>query len=362
MMTQKEMIESTAQFIDRNESTEERFNQQALQLFRYHYQYNIPYRTFCSQKGKTPRTVKTWRDIPPVPINAFKDVTLSCCDPEQAEAIYMTSGTTQGIRGKHYHPTLDIFDKSMIKNFQERFMGNTDKIRMGILFPTEQEMPNSSLARYLKLAKERFGTEDSRYFIQNHELDMEGLQKELRNAEATGEPYALLGASYSFVHLLEELERGNQTFTLPKGSKVLDTGGFKKQSKELELDEFYQLLSTYLGVDRAACINMYGMTELSTQLYDNGNQSVPAIKSGPNWIKTRVVNPLTGEEVTKGERGVIVHCDLANVNSVSTILTEDVGVFVAGGFLLLGRVEGTEAKGCSLAMAEFLKASKGLEK
>jgi len=153
-----------------------------------------------------------------------------------------------------------------------------------------------------------------------------------------------------------------KTFSLPKGSKILDTGGFKNQSKELELDEFYQLLSSFLGVDRVDCINMYGITELSTQFYDNGNTIVPSVKSGPRWIRTRVINPLTGEEVPKGERGVLVHCDLANFNSVTTILTEDVGIEVDHGFLLLGRVEGTQAKGCSVAVEEFLKATKEIPK
>jgi hypothetical protein len=54
-----------------------------------------------------------------------------------------------------------------------------------------------------------------------------------------------------------------------------------------------------------------------------------------------------------------VHCDLANFNSVTTILTEDVGVEVDGGFLLLGRAEGAQAKGCSLAVEEFLQAARG---
>jgi hypothetical protein len=32
------------------------------------------------------------------------------------------------------------------------------------------------------------------------------------------------------------------------------------------------------------------------------------------------------------------------------------GVAVEGGFLLLGRAQGTQARGCSLAVAEFLGA------
>ncbi|MED3716399.1 long-chain fatty acid--CoA ligase [Geobacillus thermodenitrificans] len=358
-VTQQEIIESLLQFINQETSTEEEFNEHALMLFAYQYENNLPYRTYCMQKGKTARTVKTWRDIPAVPINAFKELTLSCVSPEQAERVFMTSGTTRGVRGKHYHPTLSVYDHSMIVNFRKRFMKERDKIKMGILFPTEEHMPNSSLAHYLALAVNVFGTEDSHYLVDRDGLNMDRLLAELEQAEQSGEPYALLGASFSFVHVFEELAKRGKTFRLPEGSRILDTGGFKNQSREMDLDEFYDTLSAYLGVPRRECINMYGMTELSTQFYDDGNETVPSVKSGPHWIRTRVIHPLTGEEMSKGERGVLVHCDLGNFNSVTTILTEDMGVETDGGFLLLGRVQGAEAKGCSMAVEEFIRAAKG---
>jgi hypothetical protein len=168
----------------------------------------------------------------------------------------------------------------------------------------------------------------------------------------------VLGATYSFVHLIDELRQHGTSFRLPAGSRVLDTGGYKGQSRELPLEAFYAELSALLGIDRSLCINMYGMTELSTQFYDDGNASVPSVKSGPHWIRSRIVDPLTGHDVAPGERGILVHCDLANFNSVTTILTEDVGVAAAGGFLLLGRAEGAQARGCSLAVEEFIRAAK----
>jgi hypothetical protein len=103
---------------------------------------------------------------------------------------------------------------------------------------------------------------------------------------------------------------------------------------------------------------MYGMTELSTQFYDQGNQRVPSLKQGPHWIRSRVIDPLTGQDVPQGERGVLSHCDLANFNSVTTILTEDVGMMADHGFVLLGRAQGAQAKGCSMAVDAFLKAAR----
>ncbi len=96
------------------------------------------------------------------------------------------------------------------------------------------------------------------------------------------------------------------------------------------------------------------MTELSTQFYDNGNAVCPSVKSGPHWIKTRVVDPLTGSSLPKGTTGVLAHTDLAHFNIVTTILTEDAGVEVDEGFMLHGRVSGAEAQGCSMAVDEFL--------
>lgn len=357
-MTQDEIVQKLLAFIGADDATDSAFEALAQELFAYQFENNMPYRQFCLQRGRTPHTAKSWRDIPAVPINAFKELTLSCCPPEKAERVFMTSGTTRdGVRGKSHHPTLSVYDASMIKSFGQRFMPDLERIDMGVLFPDEQTMPNSSLAHYLALALEHFGTPASGYVLGESGIDFEELFARLEQAQRTGVPYTLLGASYSFVPLLDDMARRNRTFALPAGSRMFDTGGFKGQSRDIGPDEFYDQLSARLGVPRDRCINMYGMTELSTQFYDDGNQTSPSVKSGPHWIRSRVINPLTGEDVPDGEMGVLSHCDLAHFNIVSTILTEDAGVMVDGGFLLLGRADGEEAKGCSMAVEEFLQAA-----
>lgn len=362
MSTQNEIVSSIIEFIDSDSTNEKEFNDLSIQIFAYQYENNIPFRQFAVQQGTSPRTAKTWRDIPPVPINAFKSLFLSCCEPSSLGRTFMTSGTTQdGIKGKSYHPLLDVYDASMKKNFKERFLGDLDdleKIKMGILFPDESSMPNSSLAHYLSLSIKQFGTHCSRYYLDSHGINFEQLFEDLECAQNTRTAFALLGASFSIVHLLDKMEQENQRFNLPAGSRILDTGGFKGQSREIEQDDFYNQLSTAFGIPRSCCVNMYGMTELSTQFYDDGNETCPAIKTGPHWIKSRVVDPLTRKDVPKGKPGVLVHCDLAHFNIVSTILTEDAGIEVNDGFILSGRVDGENAKGCSMAVDEFLRATK----
>ncbi|MDA0340248.1 MAG: long-chain fatty acid--CoA ligase [Proteobacteria bacterium] len=357
-MSEEQIVADLLAFIAADAPDDAAFNALALHLFAYQFEGNEPFAKFVRARAKTPRTVKSWVDIPAVPINAFKTLDLSCCDPKDAVATFMTSGTTLGgLRGKSHHSNLAIYDASMRRNFADRFMAGHQRLNMGVLFPTTQMMPNSSLAHYLNLAVQAFGTPGSGHLICDDGIDFTRLHGDLARAEASGEPYALLGASFSLVHALDEMQRLGQTVQLPSGSRILDTGGFKGQSRELELDAFYDALSQTFGVPRSHCINMYGMTELSTQFYDNGNAICPSVKSGPHWIRTRVVNPLTGKTVPKGETGVLAHTDLAHFNIVTTILTEDAGIETDDGFLLLGRAEGAEAQGCSMAVDEFLKTA-----
>ena len=356
-MTQA-IVDTLLAFLAQDGCTDAEFDALALRLFAEQHANNAAYRRFCQGRGVTPRSVKSWREIPAVPISAFKEVTLSCAPADSAERVFMTSGTTRGdVKGRHFHPTIAVWNASFRPNFARRFMRDATRLRMAVLFPGEQEMPNSSLAHYVSLALRDFGAADSAFYVGLDGMDTAGLRTMLREAESSGQPCALLGASYSFVHLMDELSLSGESFRLPAGSRILDTGGYKGHSRELPLEDFYAGLARTFGVPRNLCINMYGMTELSTQLYDDGNETVPSVKSGPHWIRSRLVDPLTGREVPRGERGILVHCDLANFNSVTSILTEDVGIAVEGGFLLLGRAEGAQAKGCSLAVEEFLRAA-----
>ncbi|WP_180522239.1 LuxE/PaaK family acyltransferase [Staphylococcus haemolyticus] len=353
-MNFKQIKQYIYQFIEHGSPDD--FPTVALELFEYQFNKNRDYKRFCLSQGKTPQTINYWKDIPAVPINAFKHATFSTIPIEEAQFIYMTSGTTRGIKGKNYHKDLDVYDLAMTSFFKKMFLPDYSEIEMAILFPSPKELPNSSLAHYLEVAKSTFGTKNSATYIDNSGIQYTELIQALRQSESNGTPFSLLGASYSIVHLIEYLEEHNLTFILPEGSRILDTGGYKNRSKELPQQEFYYKLSNIFNISKNMCINMYGVTELSTQFYDKGNQISPSIKFGPHWCRSRVVNPMTMKDVSYNEKGILIHYDLANYNSVATIMMEDVGEPTEQGFILHGRTEGSLAKGCSLAVEEFLNS------
>ncbi|RYE90403.1 MAG: long-chain fatty acid--CoA ligase, partial [Oxalobacteraceae bacterium] len=193
----QQMVDRLLDFIAQEGCSDAEFDALAAALFAFQYDHDVALRRFCQRRGVTPRQVRGWRDIPLVPISAFKDAVLSCLPPAECERVFMTSGTTrEDVKGRNHHPTIAVWDASMRRNFARRFMADGVALPMTILFPSERELPNSSLARYLSLASREFGAEGSAHCVGPVGMDVEGVVATLDRAVDTGRPIALLGASY----------------------------------------------------------------------------------------------------------------------------------------------------------------------
>lgn len=362
-----QFIESNTQEKQTNpDIAEATYNELALKLFQYQFKHNKAYKKFCQARKRTPLTVKRWIDIPPMPIQGYKELTLSCEPIEEAEAVFMTSGTTNPeAKGKNYHPDLTMWDASMKGPFKQFVMPDYEKMTIFVLSPAEDLNQNSSLSRYLSNAVSYFGTENSEFFFSEEGLNFERLVSQLKRCEEQREPVMLMGASFAYVHILDYLKEKQIQFRLPEKSRIFDTGGFKGQSREVDMEQLYTEFQTYFQIGRDKCINMYGMTELSSQIYDQTilssylNRSVIHDKAEASWIKTVILNTETLEPVQQGEKGVIAHYDLANWNSCLALLTEDLGYQTENGFVLLGRIKDSEARGCSIAVDQLIQSNSG---
>lgn len=340
---------------------DDEFKDLALRLFAYQFANNRPYRMLCERRGRVPTRVSHWRDIPAVPIAAFKE-TLLAAEPIDDAVEFNSSGTTRPERkSRHFHPSLALYDLNATLNFKAHVLPDRERMRMLVLFPPRNELPNSSLAHWLTLMVERFGAPGSDWFVSNScGLNATRLLEELRSAS---EPVALLAASFGLVHFLEYCREQRVHLTLPEGSCVMDTGGYKGRSRGYAKHELYGMVTDTLGVPGSQIVNMYGMTEHGTQFLDavlrRPGDHLPRHKTVPPWARTLVVDPESMAELPAGERGLLLHFDLINRASALAVLTEDVGQTVGDGFELLGRAAGSEARGCSIALDELLEAVKG---
>jgi hypothetical protein len=335
------------------------FGALALEVFAYQFARNTPYRLFCERRGASPETVRHWTEVPAVPTDAFKAAPLVCGGPDAARAVFRTSGTTAGPerRGEHWLPELALYDTALRSGFAAHLLPEGGRMRMLSLVRPPGEAPDSSLSHMVGEVVRAMGTPESGYFVGEAGIDPRGFGAALRRAEADGEPVCILGTSFAFVHWLDA---GAERYTLPAGSRVMDTGGFKGRSREVARDELYAALGERLGIGTEWCVNEYGMTEMSSQFYDAvAGVPGPRLHRAPPWVRSRAVDPETLEPVPEGEVGVLRHWDLANLGSVMAIQTADLGFVTPDGMRVLGRAQGAEARGCSIAMDQFLQASRG---
>jgi len=270
--------------------------------------------------------------------------------PDERTAVFLSSGTTKQDRSRHFHSgeSLAIYEASLWNWFANVFQAERRGVRWLFLTPGAKEAPNSSLA-YMFSAFAARQNADARFGgIVSSEgawsIDAKTVLNFLADAETDGRPVAILGTAFSFVHLLDELERKELNIQLPESSWIMETGGYKGRSREMPKEELHRSITERLRVASNRIFGEYGMSELSSQAYAGAD----GIFRFTPWARVQIISPESGREARAGERGLIRVFDLANVWSVMAVQTEDIGSKEGNGFRLAGRAAAAEARGCSL--------------
>ncbi len=324
-----------------------RFAALALDMFAYQYQHNAPYQRLCDALGRQPERVSDWTQIPPVPTGAFKEARLACFAPERDVRVFRTSGSTTAERGALHLDTLALYEASLLATF-DAYLCQGERLRFAVLAAPASEAPDSSLSYMFDCALRELGAPGSRFWVHTGGWEPDALCEELRSQQ---QPLLVAGTAFAFVHLVDQLAARGERLRLPPGSRVLETGGFKGRSRELSRAELHGAIEHALGVPCERIVNQYGMCELGSQFYEDSlvRGRASQVKRVPPWVRTRVVDPGSLADLPPGEPGVLVHYDLANTGSVLAVQTSDLGRQCDGGFEVLGRIQGAEARGCSLA-------------
>jgi hypothetical protein len=299
-------------------------------------------------------------DAPAVPTDAFKLASVFAFDPGAAPFTFRTSGTTVGARGTHAVRDVGTYDAAALA-FGRAMLAIDPRARGPVLVvgPSDVEAPDSSLAHMCALFARAFGdgeAADRTFFVRGGELDVGGLRS--RVAALSDAPGALvLATSFALVHLLDAL--GEEVLALPPGSRVMQTGGFKGRSREVDAVELRRAVARAFAVDERSVVGEYGMTELSSQLWEATLVSPDArhgVYREPPWLRVVPVDGETLEPVAPGRIGIARIEDLANVDSAFAVLAHDRVRRVEGGVELLGRAPGAAPRGCSIALDELLSA------
>jgi hypothetical protein len=334
----------------------------ALDLFRYQWERNEAYRRLLEGTGMNPEDIRRWEDIPPVSTAVFKRLVLTCGEPT---VVFRTSGTTRGAgrRGEHHLVDTELYRASLRRSFARWVLlapgEEAGRRRFLVLAPTRETVPDSSLGFMMTEVMAGFGAPGSAAVLGSGSLDVSAAIRVLDAAVADGVPLILLGTNLAFHHLLDRLEDRSMAWRLPDGSRVMDTGGGKGVMREVPREELLGRYAQVFGIPANRVVNEYGMTELGSQFYDASlTGGDPEVKLGPHWVRTRIIDPATGRDVPEGGTGLLLHVDLANMDSVAAIETEDLGYRKGDGFVLAGRSAGAEPRGCSIAADAWLSGGR----
>ena len=307
-------------------ATQTDFDRVALEVFRFQAEACAPYREYLELLGVDPAAVECPEQIPFLPIELFKSHRVYCgSNPPQQ--IFTSSSTTGQTPSRHYVADLRIYEEAFTRSF-ELFYGPAEQTAIFALLPNYLERDGSSLIYMVEGLIRRGG---GGFYLYDHDAL-------LRDMEAHQGKKILLGVSYALWDLAEE-QRGALRDVI-----VMETGGMKGRREELPREEFHRLLCDAFGVQ--SIHSEYGMAELMSQAYSDGN----GIFRTPPWMRI-CVRDLNDpfRLLPNGATGGVNLIDLANLYSCSFLQTQDLGkVYDDGSFRILGRISGSEIRGCNL--------------
>lgn len=323
-----------------NIQTEQDFLRASLETFRYQSENVEIYRKFVDYLKISPEQVNSLAGIPFLPIEMFKNHHI-LDQNKTSDLFFQSSGTTKMNLSKHWIADENIYQESIYKSF-EQFIGKPeDFIFLGLL-PSYLEKQNSSLIYMVDYLMKKSGQPENGYFLYNHK-DLFRLLNMLEDKKVI-----LFGVSFALLDFLDycHSERNGEPLSFLKNLVVIETGGMKGRKEEMTKDELLKILQQGFRTDKI--YSEYSMTELLSQAYSLGDNEYEC----PKWMRIRIRNaedPLAYEK--EGRTGAINIIDLANIHSCSFIATQDLGKIIGDKFQVLGRIDHSDIRGCSLLVS-----------
>jgi hypothetical protein len=307
------------------------FNKAAIDGFRFQYKTNEVYRRFCDALRFQANNVPDYTGIPFLPIGFFKTRQLMSTAFEP-EVVFESSGTTQTIQSRHYIKSIALYEQAFFRGFELQY-GNPDQYCILGLLPSYLERSHSSLVYMVKRLMDKSAHPANGFYL--HEF--ENLATRLQELEAKQQPTLLFGVTFALLDFAEQFQISLNA------TNILETGGMKGRREELTREEVHIQLKKSFGLP--SIHSEYGMTELLSQAYSTGD----GIFRCPPWMKVLVRDEDDPLHISTKGKGAINIIDLANIYSCCFIATDDVGeVFEDGSFRILGRMDNSDIRGCSL--------------
>lgn len=279
--------------------------------------------------------------IPLLPIEAFRDTSVYALGDRSPDLIFRSSGTTTSVRSKHQVAFKEQYMEAIFRGL--RFFYPLDEYVVLGYTPGYSQNPESSLIWMIDQMIRREGSGLSGFLELNRPVDVD----RLKQIEMSRKKVMLFGAAFGLIDIIEKYP-----CKLPADSVVIETGGMKTYRREMTRSQMHTYLARGFDLDDSQIHSEYGMTELLSQAYSQGDEWFKC----PPWMKVSIRDPFNPlQALADGEEGLIGIIDLANWGSCPFILTGDKGVRRDdGAFQVNGRWSKYHLRGCNFLIGEDL--------
>ncbi|MBI4024097.1 MAG: hypothetical protein HY360_03895 [Verrucomicrobia bacterium] len=336
------------------------------EVHRHQLRHDPVFRRWCGARQKpAERRGAIFRATHPpacLPVIAFKETCVCSFRVSRRNPWFESSGTTSagaGMTSRHHFRSLDLYERSVIEGWKWQLQIRNSEFGIrnwAALMPSFDEKPHSSLSCMAAILMREFGDGNGFWCMTCGKWNWSGFRSHLNRLKKLRRPAALFGTAFAWVHFLDWCAARQIGFLMPAGSMILETGGYKGRSREIERTELHRRLRRLFGVKASDVHSEYSMCELSSQAYSFQPEGAKGegrpIFRFPPWCRHRVVQPGSSISVSEGETGVLEIHDLANLDSCAFLRTEDMAIRRGDGFELIGRLPRAGLKGCSLAFED----------
>ncbi len=338
-----------------NHRDDQGFNRLMLRCFAEEFAASARYREYCLKLGATPETLSSWDEIPAVASFCHRARLNRLYQPQLAAEIDRESRTVDlsHTRGPFFPKERLVRLMRSVQFVAARRYLFPELSRMKMLFfiPGPRMATGMVMAGGLERFRQEFGSVGSRFLISFSGLDLKGFVTDLRSAERSGEPLAILGATHGLDYFLDACLKAGIYFHLPVGSRIMDSGGFMGRYVATPPAEFFGKCAKVFGVPSEYCVNALWICESSTVYFDtvlaNVVADVPGLRSKipPPWARVVIVDPLTFRRVQPGVAGLIRLYDLSNRGMAAVVQTDKIGYETGEGFEIVGKLDKVDPAG-----------------
>lgn len=358
------------------------FERLALDIARFQQEYSPGFARMVAIFGGR---LDSLSDLPIVPSDAFRLTRVAAHPAELDQAMFRTSGTTLAMTGTHAVRDLATKEELALLQAKRTLFRDHGRGVVVALAPSPTNPHSSSLTHMMELFMDHFDgrplvTEPDgasysarapgRWLFHSQGVDLEGLRRAARLAKHRSEPLYVLATSFALLATIEALD--GERLETPARTVIMLTGGFKGHKTELNEAGLRRAAAETFDTDLASIWGEYGMTELSSQLFEQHPFKItaplppsatlgwwqktagPGTYFPPPWLKVRPIDPVNYRPCSPGQTGLAHFIDLANVDSCISVVTQDLIREAEGGIQLLGRAVRAPSRGCSLPFEGFL--------